>query len=73
MSRFKLATAACLASSATAAGVLLCALVGGKRSRPEAERISEDEEQMAALAKAREERELRREHRPPAPFPRHAP
>lgn len=67
MSRFKLATAACLASSATAASVLLCALAAGKRSRPE------DEEQMASLAKAREDGERWRAHRPPAPFPRHAP
>lgn len=48
MSKVKLA-AACLASSATAAGVLLCALAAGKRSRPEAERIREDEEQMTSL------------------------
>ena len=73
MSRFKAATAACLVSSATAAGVLLCALAAGKRSRPEAARISEDEAQMTYLAKAREERERRREHRPPAPFPRNVP
>lgn len=74
MSRVKLAAAACLASAATAVGVLLCALAAGRRSRPEAERIREDEEQIASLTMAREDRERGRgAHRPPAPFLRHAP
>ena len=74
MTRGKLATVACLASSATAAGVLFCAIAAGKRSRTDAEPIEEDEEQMAYLAKAREDGERRRAHRPAAaPIPRHVP